>query len=84
MFDEPTQGIDVSAREQVHKVIRELAEQGAGIIIVSSEAEELARLCSKVHIMRDGAIVQTLLGHDVTDVKISHATVEGRLEMPNT
>ena len=83
MFDEPTQGIDVGAREQVYKVIRELAEQGAGIIIVSSEAEELARLCSKVHIMRDGAIVQTLLGHDVTDAKISHATVEGRLEMSN-
>jgi ABC-type uncharacterized transport system ATPase subunit len=52
-------------------------------IIVSSEAEELARLCSKVHVMRDGGIVQTLVGHDVTQAKISHATVEGRLEMSN-
>jgi ribose transport system ATP-binding protein len=83
MFDEPTQGIDVGAREQVYEVIRELAEQGAGIIIVSSEAEELARLCSSVHVMRDGSIVQTLIGDDVTESKISHATVEGRLEMSN-
>ncbi len=83
MFDEPTQGIDVGAREQVYEVIRELAEQGAGIIIVSSEAEELARLCSTVHVMRDGSIVQTLIGDDVTESKISHATVEGRVEMSN-
>jgi monosaccharide-transporting ATPase len=85
MFDEPTQGIDVGAREQVYKVIRELAEQGAGIIIVSSEAEELARLCSKVHIMRDGAIVQILLGHDVRTPKFltppSRATL--RCQMRN-
>ena len=38
---------------------------------------------SKTRSSRDGAIVQTLLGHDVTDAKISHATVEGRLEMSN-
>jgi ABC-type sugar transport system ATPase subunit len=83
MFDEPTQGIDVGAREQVYEVIRELAEQGAGIIIVSSEAEELARLCGTVHVMRDGGIVQTLKGPDVTESKISRATVEGGSEMSN-
>jgi ribose transport system ATP-binding protein len=77
MFDEPTQGIDVGAREQVYEVIRELAEQGAGSIVVSSEAEELARLCSVVHVMRDGSIVQTLIGDEVTESNISHATVEG-------
>jgi ribose transport system ATP-binding protein len=77
MFDEPTQGIDVGAREQVYEVIRELAEQGAGIIVVSSEAEELARLCSVVHVMRDGSIVQTLTGDDATEPKISQATVVG-------
>ena len=44
LFDEPTQGIDVGAREQVYEVIRELAEKGAGtaVIVVSSDAEESA------------------------------------------
>jgi ABC-type sugar transport system ATPase subunit len=71
LFDEPTQGIDVGAREQVYEVIRELASDGAGIIVVSSEAEERARLCSTGHFMRDGAVVQTLTGNDVTESTIS-------------
>ncbi len=82
LFDEPTQGIDVGAREQVYEVIRELASNGAGIIVVSSEAEELARLCSTVHFMRDGAVVQTLAGDDVTESTISLAIVAGEVEIP--
>ena len=81
LFDEPTQGIDVGAREQVYEVIRELAADGAGIVIVSSEAEELARLCSTVHFMRDGCIVQTLTGNEVNKSTISLATVEGEVEI---
>ena len=81
LFDEPTQGIDVGAREQVYEVIRELAAEGAGIIIVSSEAEEVARLCSKVHFMRDGAIVQTLSGVEVTEAAVSRAIIEGEVEV---
>jgi len=81
LFDEPTQGIDVGAREQVYEVIRELAAEGAGIIIVSSEAEEVARLCSKVHFMRDGAIVQTLSGVGVTEAAVSRAIIEGEVEV---
>jgi ABC-type sugar transport system ATPase subunit len=81
LFDEPTQGIDVGAREQVYEVIRELAADGAGILIVSSEAEELARLCNRVHIMRNGAIVQTLTGDDVAETIISRATIESGTEM---
>jgi ribose transport system ATP-binding protein len=80
LFDEPTQGIDVGAREQVYEVIRELAAEGAGIIIVSSEAEEVARLCSKVHFMRDGAIVQTLSGIGVTETAVSRAIIEGEVD----
>ena len=82
LFDEPTQGIDVGAREQVYEVIRELASDGAGIIVVSSEAEELARLCSTVHLMRDGAVVQTLTGDEVTESAISLAIVAGDIEIP--
>lgn len=75
LFDEPTQGIDVGAREQIYKVIGELAAEGAGIIVVSSEAEELARLCSAVHVMRQGTIARTLAGEQVTETAITHATV---------
>lgn len=80
LFDEPTQGIDVGAREQVYEMICELAADGAGILIVSSEAEELARLCSRVHIMSNGTIVQTLSGDEVTETIISRATIESGTE----
>jgi ABC-type sugar transport system ATPase subunit len=49
---------------------------------VSSEAEELARLCDVVHIMRDGTIVQTLAGSDVTETSVSRATIEGAVATP--
>jgi galactofuranose transport system ATP-binding protein len=81
LFDEPTQGIDVGAQEQVYEVIRELAADGAGILIVSSEAERLARLCSRIHIMHNGTIVQTLAGDKVTETMISRATIESGTEM---
>jgi ABC-type sugar transport system ATPase subunit len=76
LFDEPTQGIDVGAREQVYEVIRELAEKGAGIIVVSSDAEELARLRNTIYIMVDGTLEQTLIGNDITETTISRVTAE--------
>jgi len=82
LFDEPTQGIDVGGCEQVYEVIRELASDGAGIIIVSSESEELSRLCDVVHIMRDGTIVHMLAGANVTETSVSRATVEGAVTAP--
>jgi len=78
LFDEPTQGIDVGAREQVYEVIRELAEEGAGIIVVSSDAEELARLCSTVYVMIDGTLEQRLTGNDITESKILAGDCGGR------
>ena len=84
LFDEPTQGIDVGAREQVYKVIRELAEKGAGIIVVSSDAEELARLCSTIYVMIDGTVEHRLTGNDITESKISQVTVEGGTKTAKT
>ena len=84
LFDEPTQGIDVGAREQVYEVIRELAEKGAGIIVVSSDAEELARLCSTVYVMIDGTLEHRLTGNDITESKISQVTVEGGTKTAKT
>ena len=58
----------------MYELIRELASDGAGMVIVSSEAKNL---CDVVHIMRDGTIVQTSAGADVTETSVSRATVEG-------
>ena len=54
ILDEPTRGIDVLAKEEIHQLIRECADQGMTVLVVSSELEELIQLCSRVLIMHEG------------------------------
>lgn len=63
MLDEPTHGIDIGAKEDIYKIIRELANQGTTILLISSEMQELIRLSDRVVIMREGAI-QGCLGKE--------------------
>jgi ribose transport system ATP-binding protein len=54
---EPTQAVDIGAREDIHAAIRAIAEQGAAVLIASIQANELSALCDVVYVLRDGVIV---------------------------
>jgi ribose transport system ATP-binding protein len=54
LFDEPTQGLDVGAREEVYILMRQLAERGAAIIVASSDLDELLALADEFVVMRSG------------------------------
>ena len=54
LLDEPTQGIDVVAKEEIYKLIREMTAAGKSVIVVSSELQELLRVCDNIHVMYDG------------------------------
>ena len=56
LLDEPTRGIDVGAKQQVYRLIADLADAGAAILVASSEIEELLGLCDRVLVMRRGEI----------------------------
>ncbi len=56
ILDEPSRGVDVGAREEIHGAIRALARSGVGIILISSDVEELAILADRVLVMREGRI----------------------------
>ena len=56
IFDEPTQGIDVSAKVEVHRVIRKLAESGKSVIVIASELNELIGLSDRILVLREGAL----------------------------
>ncbi|MGE3308923.1 MAG: sugar ABC transporter ATP-binding protein [Limisphaerales bacterium] len=56
LLDEPTRGIDVGARYEIYRLIQELAARGAGILLISSEIEELLGLCDRILVMRRGEI----------------------------
>ncbi len=58
VLDEPTKGIDVGARANIYEIIHALAARGKGVLVVSSEAEELLSVCHRILVMRNGHIVQ--------------------------
>ena len=55
LLDEPTQGIDVAAKAQIHALIRDFAARGGGVLVNSSDLAELARLCDSVLAVRQGS-----------------------------
>ncbi len=70
IFDEPTVGVDVGAKQEIFGLISELAERGAGIVLISSELEEVVGLCDRVLVMREGRCVGELEGDDITEPEI--------------
>jgi ribose transport system ATP-binding protein len=72
LLDEPTQGVDVGARAELHRRILGLAEQGAAVLVSSSDPDELESLCSRVYVLRRGLVSDELTGADVTASAIVH------------
>jgi ribose transport system ATP-binding protein len=60
LLDEPTIGVDVGAREEIYGLVREAARSGTAVLVVSSDLAELLRLCDRISIVTDGAIVETV------------------------
>ncbi|MDY5601335.1 MAG: ATP-binding cassette domain-containing protein, partial [Schaalia hyovaginalis] len=60
VLDEPTRGIDVGAKAEIQKLVSELAEDGMSVVYISSELEEVMRLCRRVCVMRDREMIATL------------------------
>jgi ribose transport system ATP-binding protein len=73
--DEPTQGVDVGARAEIYRILRQVSENGVPIVIASTDALELEGLCDRVVVMSRGQAVETLEGDDVTEERIVHAAV---------
>jgi ABC-type sugar transport system ATPase subunit len=60
LMDEPTRGIDVGAKEEIHNLIRELAKNGKSVIVFTSELPEVLNLCDRIILLYDGKIMRTL------------------------
>lgn len=66
ILDEPSRGVDVGARAEVHRLVRKLAAEGTGVLAISSDNEELVALCDRVLVMAEGRITGELVGDDIT------------------
>jgi ABC-type sugar transport system ATPase subunit len=60
LLDEPTQGVDVGAREEIHRIMKRLLDEGKGILMVSSDLDELMNMSHVIAVMNKGRIVATL------------------------
>lgn len=74
--DEPTQGVDVGARTEIYKILRDVSGSGTPVVVNSSDAAELEGLCDKVIVMSRGRVVETLTGADVCENRIVAAAVQ--------
>jgi ribose transport system ATP-binding protein len=66
VLEEPTAGVDVGAKRQIYGVLRERAEAGSALIVVSTDFEEVATVCTRVLVFRNGLIAAELTGDDIT------------------
>ena len=77
--DEPTQGVDVGARAEIYRILREVAARGVPVVVASSDTIELEGLCDRVIVMSRGQAVATLEGDDVTEERIVHAAISATM-----
>ena len=71
LLDEPTQGVDVGAKAEIYRAIAEAAALGLGVVMASTDASELAHVCDRVLVMRDGAIAAELGEGELTEERIA-------------
>ncbi|WP_024936120.1 sugar ABC transporter ATP-binding protein [Actinomadura welshii] len=76
-LDDPTRGVDVGARGELHDIVRELAGQGKVVLIASSDLAELVELCDRVVVLQHGRIVAALDGDRLTEPELSLAMNAG-------
>ncbi len=70
ILDEPTRGVDVGAKEQIHELIHEFAEQGGAVLVISSDMPEVLTLADRILVMRQGKVSGEISGADATQEAI--------------
>jgi len=80
LLDEPTQGVDVGVKATIYELVRDLAKQGRAVVLLSSDAKELALVCDRILVMYDGCVVAELSGDAITEAEVLTAS----LGLPST
>lgn len=77
IVDEPTRGVDVGTKAEIYKIIRDMADKGCAVIMISSELPEVIGMSNRILVMHDGRITAEISGNDATEEKILSAATEG-------
>jgi ribose transport system ATP-binding protein len=76
-LDEPTRGVDVGSKAEIHRILRGLARSGVGILVISSELPELIGVCDRVLVVREGRISGEVTGAEMTEERIMYLASVG-------
>ncbi|HEY0450569.1 sugar ABC transporter ATP-binding protein [Actinophytocola sp.] len=77
LLDDPTRGVDVAAKADMHEIIRELAAAGRVVLISSTDPDELVELCDRVAVFHRGRLCAELTGAELTQPRLLHAMATG-------
>ncbi|MFE6281931.1 sugar ABC transporter ATP-binding protein [Streptomyces sp. NPDC057877] len=77
LLDEPTRGVDVGARAELYAVVRRLADEGLGVLLVSSEVPEVLGLADRVLVLREGRVVHTAPARELDEHRVLDLVMEG-------
>jgi ribose transport system ATP-binding protein len=77
LMDEPTRGVDVGAKNEVHNIIRELSRGGKSIIIFSSELQEIVNLCDRIILLYEGRMVKELKNGELDTLEVMKIATGG-------
>ena len=83
VLDEPTRGVDVGAKAEIHRLVRGLADNGTAVLVISSDLPELLDLSDVIHVIRDGRIAGTL-AHDEADERAVMSLAAGGSEVTSS
>ncbi|HHV12298.1 MAG TPA: sugar ABC transporter ATP-binding protein [Clostridiales bacterium] len=72
IFDEPTRGIDVGAKQEIYRLMADLVNEGKSILLISSDMEELLGMSDRIYVLADGCIAGEIDGKEASQVKIMH------------
>jgi ribose transport system ATP-binding protein len=75
MLDEPTRGIDINAKNEIYRLIFQMADEGLGIIVVSSELPEILAISDRILVMAEGTLTAEFLINEATEDKILKAAI---------
>jgi|GEM_PF-6626583 len=76
-MDEPTAGVDIGTKLEIVDIIRQLADQGKGVIVISSEMPELLAVSDRIYVLRDGQFKTVLNREDITTEEQLHHMIQG-------
>ena len=75
LLNDPTKGVDINSRREIHRILHDCSEQGMGVVLVSSDSEELLSVCNRIYVFYEGKAVDVLTGERRTEENLVRAMI---------